>query len=424
MKRIPITELPNYIGKKVKICGWIEDKRIVGKVMFLTIRQGLETIQVTLKKTGNEDLWRDVEEITRQSSVVIVGNVRKFGNKLEIIPESVKVVGLSKTPLPLDPSGRVPALLNTILDSRALSIRIPHIYAIFSIRSKVTNLIRDFFANTKGFIEIHTPKIIASGTEGGADLFPVEYFNRTAYLAQSPQLYKEQLMLGFDGVFEIAPYFRAEKSHTRKHLNEFISVDLEISFANYKDAMNVLEELVNYVLENIIETAQKEIQILGHRPPSPPGKIPILTYDDSLEILHKSGYEFEWGEDLDSDALRVISKEIGDFFFIIDWPWRSKPFYIKRKGDKLTESFDLMYREIELSSGGTREHNVDQLKKNLSDKGLDPSIFEFHTKFYNYGMPPHAGFGLGLDRFLLVITGRENIREVVLYPRDPERLEP
>lgn len=424
MNRIPIHEVPNYIGKSVVICGWVEDKRVIGKVIFLTLRQGLDTVQVTIKRGENGDLWSLAENVPRQSSIIVKGIVREFNNKIEIVPDDIDLVGIARPPLPLDPSGRVPALLNTILDSRALSTRIPIIHSIFSLRSKVTNLMREFFIKERGFMEVHTPKIIASGTEGGADLFPLKYFDREAYLAQSPQLYKEQLMLGFDAVFEIAPYFRAEKSHTRRHLNEFISVDLEVAFADYRDIMKTLEELMNYLLENIRSLGKREFELLNHTPPSPPGEIPTITYDEAVDILLNSGYEIRWGDDLDTGALRIISSKIGDFYFIIDWPWENKPFYIRRKAERITESFDLMYRDIELSSGGTREHIRKELEKNLIEKGLDPKVFEFHTKFYDYGMPPHAGFGLGLDRLMLLITGRENIREVVLYPRDPERLEP
>jgi aspartyl-tRNA synthetase len=188
--------------------------------------------------------------------------------------------------------------------------------------------------------------------------------------------------------------------------------------------MKTLEELMNYLLENIRSLGKREFELLNYTPPSPPGEIPIITYDEAIDILLNSSYEIRWGDDLDTGALRIISSKIGDFYFIIEWPWENKTFYIRSKAEKITESFDLMYRDIELSSGGTREHIRKELENNLIEKGLDPKVFEFHTKFYDYGMPPHAGFGLGLDRLMLLITGRENIREVVLYPRDPERLEP
>jgi len=419
--RVKTYDIAKFIGKRVEVCGWIEDKRQLGKIVFLTLRDDSGKVQVTIK--SNSKFWELANKVPRQSAIIVRGLVNKYQSTIEIIPDEVEVLAKAKHPLPLDPSGRVPALLATILDSRALSLRIPQINAIFKLRSKVTNLIHKFFSEVKGCVQVHTPKIISSGTEGGADLFEIDYFGKEAYLAQSPQLYKEQLMLAFSCVYEIAPYFRAEKSHTRKHLNEFISVDFEMAFTNYRGVMKVLEELINYVLRYIREEGKDEFEILNVDPPEPPGEIPIVTYDDAYNKLVNMGYEINWGEDLPGDTLKEISREIGDFYFVIDWPWEAKPFYIRRKG-KITESFDLMYRDIELASGGTREHIKEELEKNMRDKGLNISNFEYHLKFFDYGMPPHAGFGLGLDRLMLVITGRTNIREVVLYPRDPERVSP
>jgi len=419
--RIRLDEARRHLGERVEACGWVEDKREVGRFIFLTLRDGYGKVQVTVRRGSG--LWEVASRVPRQSAVVVRGRLGEYMGTLEIVPDELEVVGEAKHPLPLDPSGRTQAQLSTILDARPLSIRIPEVNAIFRLRGKVTNLIRRFFAEVKGFVEVHTPKIIASGTEGGADLFPVDYFGREAYLAQSPQLYKEQLMLGFMGVFEIAPYFRAEKHHTRRHLNEFISVDVEMAYTDYRGVMEVLEELINYVMRGIREVGVDELGILGYTPPEPPGRIPVLTYEEVLDRAARLGYSVEWGEEPPAEALARISEDVGDFYFIIDWPWEAKPFYIRRRG-RLSESFDLMYRDLELSSGGTREHVRSELERNMVEKGLDPRKFEFHLKFFDYGMPPHAGFGLGLDRLMLVVTGRSNIREVVLYPRDPTRLTP
>lgn len=421
MIRIRTSEINNFVGENVEICGWVEDKRELSKVIFITVRDGYGKVQVTVRR--NTSLWEAADKLPRQSAVLVRGRLDRYGGVIELIPEKIEVVGLAKHPLPLDPSGRVPAGLSTILDSRALSLRIPEIQAIFRLRSKVTNLIRKFFSEVKDCVEVHTPKIIASGTEGGADLFSFKYFDQTAFLAQSPQLYKEQLMLGLRCVYEIAPYFRAEKSHTSRHLNEFISIDFEMAFTDYFGVMEVLEELINFILKNIREIGKEEFNILKYRPPNPPGKIPIFTYDDILNRLSKIGKHVEWGEDIPGEMLLELADIASGFYYIINWPWRAKPFYIKRRGEH-SESFDLMYRNIELSSGGTRENIREELEMNLMEKGLDLDAFEYHLKFFDYGMPPHAGFGLGLDRLMLVISGKKNIREVVLYPRDPDRLMP
>jgi len=207
-------------------------------------------------------------------------------------------------------------------------------------------------------------------------------------------------------------------------MNEFISVDLEVAFADYMEVMKILEKLINYILEEIKRVGRYEFEVLDYTPPEPPGKIPIITYKDLLKVLSSLNINVKWGEEPTPSDLRKIHNKLPNFYFITDWPWDTKPFYIKRKEGGLSESFDLMYKDLELASGGTREHRAEYLKRNIIDKGLNLEQFEFHLKFFEYGMPPHAGFGLGLDRLMLVITGRSNIREVVLYPRDPERLIP
>ena len=229
--------------------------------------------------------------------------------------------------------------------------------------------------------------------------------------------------MGLGMVFEIAQYYRAEKSHTRKHLTEFTSVDFEGAYINYDGAMDVLTDYINYILERIPREGKEQYEILKYTPPDPPGKIKKIKYSDAIHVIRKEGIDIKWGDDLDSESLSILGGRIGGFYYIIDWPWTLKPFYIMRKGD-LSESFDLMYKELELSSGGTREHRYKELRRNIIEKGLDATSFEYHLRHYKYGMPPHAGFGLGLDRLMLILTGRENIREVVLYPRDPETIVP
>ncbi len=421
-ERTHISKAIEKIGEKVTIYGWIEDKRIVGGVAFLTVRDPSGLIQVTIKKDMNRELFMKASAIPRQSVVKIGGLVRQFGSKVEIIPNFIHVLSIAKHPLPIDPTGRTEASIHKLLQNRPLSLRIPEINAIFRLRAITKQVIREFFIN-KGFVEVDTPKIIATATEGGANLFEVNYFGKPAYLAQSPQLYKEQLTMGFDGVFEIAQFYRAEKSHTRRHLTEFTSVDLEVAFADYNDIMNILEEMIKYIFTEVPRRGHKELNILNYTPPPPPDTIPRITYNEAIEIIREGGVDIKWGSDIDGEALEVLAEKHPGFYYIIDWPWDSKPFYIMRKGD-LSESFDLMLGRLELSSGGTREHRYDHLRRNIKEKNLNVESFEYHTRFYKFGMPPHAGFGLGLDRLMTILTGRENIREVVLYPRDPETITP
>jgi len=419
--RIKLNDISKYIGKKIRIFGWIEDKRILGNIIFLTVRDGWGKTQITVKKE-NRSIYNLALATRRQSIIEVTGYVNKFNNTIEIIPSKYMILSEAEHPLPIDPTGRTPTALSKLIEYRPLSLRIPEVNSIFKIRSIALKLTREFFY-TIGATEINTPKIISTATEGGADLFKVKYFNKDAYLAQSPQLYKEEMTMGLGYVFEIAQFYRAEKSHTRKHLTEFTSVDFEGAYLDYNDVMDILTEYIRYILSKIREEGEEYYKLIGYNPPQPPKEIKRIKYSDIIRIIKDEGGDIRWGEDIDSDALKILNRRIRGFYFIIDWPWTLKPFYIMRMGD-VSQSFDLMYNTLELSSGGTREHRYTELKKNIAEKGLDTSSFEYHLKHFRYGMPPHAGFGLGLDRLMLVLTGRENIREVVLYPRDPETIVP
>jgi len=273
---------------------------------------------------------------------------------------------------------------------------------------------------------VHTPRIIASATEGGAALFPVSYYEKEAYLAQSPQLYKEQLVIDFEKVFEIGPFFRAEESHTRRHISEFVSIDIEQAFATAEDVMEVLEQIVHYICEVVNARCKKELKILKHKVEVPEKPFRRFTYDEILQELKKERVEIPWGEDIPTPAFRTVGKLHPYFYWITDWPTKSKPFYLKPRSDKpkLCAAFDLMWRWIELASGGTRVDSKDLLVKRLKEQGLNPDSFKFHLQAFDYGMPPHAGWALGLERFAMMLTGKHNIREVTLFPRDRFRLTP
>jgi aspartyl-tRNA synthetase len=275
-------------------------------------------------------------------------------------------------------------------------------------------------------MEVFTPRIIVSATEGGSALFPVAYFTREAFLAQSPQLYKEQLILDFEKVFEIGPFFRAEESHTRRHLSEFISMDIEKAFANAEDVMKILEELIHHISKDVALKCERELELLDHTIKIPEIPFKRLTYNKILEELETEKIHIPWGEDIPTTAYRALGKLHPYYYFITDWPTKTKAFYIQPKdgNPELSEGFDLMWHWVELSSGGTRIHSKDLLIKRLSEQGLSPESFKTHLQTFDYGMPPHAGWGLGLARLIMVLTGVKNIREVVLFPRDQFRLTP
>jgi aspartyl-tRNA synthetase len=297
--------------------------------------------------------------------------------------------------------------------------------SIFKLRHHVLQSLRKILS-AKKFLEITTPKIIGSASEGGANLFSLDYFGKTAYLAQSPQLYKEQMTIGLERVFEISNFYRAENSHTGRHLTEFTSIDIEAAFMDYDDVMDILESLVLKVYKFTSENCKKEQEVIGHTIEVPASPFERITYNDCIEELKKEGEKIEFGDDLLDSHLRIIGKNHPGFYFLIDWPMKLKPFYIKEKDEDatLSRSFDLQYGFLELSSGGTRLHDAEILKARLKEQGLDPAQFTDHLKTFDWGMPPHSGWGMGLDRLMTILIGVDNVREVVLYPRDPDRLSP
>jgi aspartyl-tRNA synthetase len=332
---------------------------------------------------------------------------------------------VSQQPLPLDITGRTKAEIDVRLDSRVLDLRREENQAIFRVQHAALSAIRGFLSK-EGFMEVFTPRIIVSATEGGSALFPVAYFTREAFLAQSPQLYKEQLILDFEQVFEIGPFFRAEESHTRRHLSEFISVDIEKAYANAGDVMNVLEKLVHHVSKEVAAKCERELGLLNHEIKVPKLPFKRLTYSKVLEELEEEKIHINWGEDIPTTAYRALGKLHPYYYFMTDWPTKTKAFYIQPQDEnpELSEGFDLMYHWMELSSGGTRIHDKELLMKRLSSQGLSTESFKTHLQTFDYGMPPHAGWGLGLARLVMVLTGIKNIREVVLFPRDQLRLTP
>ena len=411
-------------GQDVLFGGWVVDLRKLGKMAFLTVRDVTGMCQVIVKG----DSMTLLEGLNRQSVVRISGKVQASKAKdfdFEVSAIEIQILAKAEYPLPIDPIGRLESDIDNRLNSRALDMRNQKTASIFKLRSQVLASIRETLINKK-FIEINTPKIIGSASEGGADLFGLDYFGKQAYLAQSPQLYKEQMTIGLERVFEISSFYRAEKSHTGRHLSEFTSVDIEAAMMDYTDVMDILESIVIDVFKNTSENSKTEQQEIGHEIKVPNSPFERVTYTQALEELSGLDIKIEFGEDLQDAHLRSLGEKHSGFFFLTDWPMKLKPFYIHEKDDDptLSRSFDLQYGYLELSSGGRRLHDPEQLKVRLKEQDLDPSSFEEHLKTFGWGMPPHSGWGMGLDRLMTVLVGIDNVREVVLYPRDPDRLKP
>jgi len=413
------------VGQKVIFGGWIEDLRKLGKMTFLTVRDVTGLTQVIVK---DDDVAKEVEGITRQSVIRVEGAVQETKARdfeCEVKAEKIDVLANAVHPLPIDPIGRLESNIDNRLNARALDMRNQRTASIFKIRHHVLASLRKTFAEKK-FIEITTPKLIGSASEGGANLFSLPYFDKEAYLAQSPQLYKEQMTIGLERVYEIASFYRAEKSHTGRHLSEFTSIDIEAAFMDYTDVMDVLESLVVDVYKYTAENCKKEQETLRIEIKVPSVPFERITYSQVLEELKAEGEDLKFGDDLLDSHLRIVGKKHPGFFFLTDWPMKLKPFYIREKDDNpdISRSFDLQFGFLELSSGGTRLHDPEKIKERLKEQGLDPTQFENHLQAFDWGMPPHAGWGMGLERLLTTLMGIDNVREVILYPRDPDRLTP
>ena len=444
------------LDQEVTVSGFMEANRGKGAICFVDLRDGTGMTQVFLKKDNiGEDELDMVQRMTRESTLQFTGIVSqkrppkvKEGEPVpppayEVIASSVHVIARAEAPLPLGVTDTVHVALDTRLDNRFLDLRRTHVNAMFHLRGKILQYGREALIQ-EGFFETHTPKIVATATEGGTDLFPMMYFDTPAFLNQSPQLYKQLCMSGgLERVFEVGPAFRAEKHDTYRHLNEFISFDIECSWANDEDVMGVLERMIHHMWKSVAEDAESQAYIhaiydyratQGEEPIEvivPELPFPRLSYCDAIETIQRKGGTIEWGDDIDAENSDLLAEDLPQFYFLPRWPMDLKPFYIHHvegedgsTGRQLSRGFDLNFGRDELTSGGQREHRMDVLIENLKAMDLNPEEFEFYVAGFRHGVPPHAGWGLGVERILMKLTGAKNVRETVLFPRDRRRVSP
>jgi len=422
---------PEMAGSEVLLAGWAHEIRDLGGVCFLVLRDRKGLVQVTLvKKMVDREMFKNVRSISRESVVQVKGEVKsepKAPRGFEILPKVIQVLSAAEVPLPLDPTEKVECELDTRLDSRFMDIRRSCVLASFEIEGAALQAIRDYFYGLS-ITEVFTPKIVVAATEGGTDLFPISYFEKEAFLNQSPQLYKQILMAsGMDRVFEIGPIFRAEEHDTRRHLNEAISIDIEIGFVDDDEVMNILEGTIVSAYRHVEENCKRQLEVLGIDLRVP--KIPFrrITYTEALELA-KDGRNVPmlWGDDLDTETEKFLGETIGEHYFLTEWPSSIKPYYTLpfEANPEVCHGFDLMHPRMELASGAQRVHDYQMLENRIRDKGLEPGSFEFYLDAFRYGMPPHAGWGLGLSRLVMTMLDLENIRDAVIFPRDRTRLVP
>ncbi|MCR4428113.1 MAG: aspartate--tRNA(Asn) ligase [Caldiserica bacterium] len=430
MKKTDSRSLKSFIGEKVILEGWVHRIRDMGAFAFLLLRDPWDVIQVVVPQAET------VRDIPLESAVRIQGEVISEPRA----PQGFEVHSLSISLL--SPAIEIPPFelnkkdlevsLSLILDHRPLSLRHPKQRAIFRIEGEFVNSFRNFLRQ-EGFTEIFSPKIVATGTEGGASLFPIDYLGKKAYLAQSPQFYKQMMVGVFGRVFEVGHVYRAEPHATSRHINEYLSLDYEMGFIeNEQDVMKVETRLLAYALSRIKENCAREIELLKAKIPDPPEEIPQLTLAQAKEVLRKEfGKDLNEEDDLDPEGEKFLSefalKEFkSEFLFLTSYPVSLRPMYAMpdRENPSLTRSFDLLFRGMEVTTGGQRIHEYQMLVSNIRKFGLDPDVFGFYLEPFKFGMPPHGGLAIGAERITARLLGLENIRQACLFPRDVNRLTP
>lgn len=432
MERVLSLETKKYIGKKVRVCGWVNSRRDHGKIVFLDLRDRSGILQVVapakLAEDIKEEFVLEVEGEIKERPKEMVNPKIATGN-LELKAEKIKVLAKAQK-LPFDLKN-LKLSLPKLLDYRPLTLKNEKIRAIFKIQEEI---IDSFRRNCKkmGFFEFQSPTIVASATEGGAELFPVNYYGKKAFLAQSPQLYKQILVSAFERVFTVCKAFRAEPSMTTRHLSEYISLDCEMGFINsWEDLMDTCETLLKNIFQDLEKNCQKELEIWQAKVPEIRNKIPRLKLIEAQEIIFERTKKDKRGNlDLDpEDEIEICKfakeKYNCELIFITHFPTSKRPFYTfpDPKDPEYTLSFDLLFRGLEIVTGGQRINDYKMLLNNMRKFGLKPESFKYYLQAFKYGMPPEGGFAFGAERLTKQILGLENIREASLFPRDMQRID-
>ncbi len=414
-------------GKYIVLAGWVHEVRETAKITFLVLRDSTGLVQIIAKKGNVSDKVIKSLSLPKESVIMVKGKVKKNSEAkkgFEIIPEEITDLNPLSRQIPFEVTGKVPAEIDVRLNHRQIDLRRLESNAIFKIESTILQSFRNFLVS-KDFREIRPPTLVAEATEGGAEVFAVEYFERDAFLAQSPQLYKQLALVGgFDKVFMIVPAFRAEKSNTTFHLTESTQMDIELAFADNEDVIKLLSEVVVHIIEQVIKHNSEDLKTLGVELEVP--KVKTITYTESIKALNTKGENLKMGDDLSRETEEKLQKIYGDAIIVKDYPRSIRAFYSMPKEDdpELTKSYDFIYKGLEISSGAQRIHDPEMLTESIKLKGLNPESFAFYIDAFREGAPPHAGWSIGLERLAMKITGVKNIRECALFPRDRKRLTP
>jgi nondiscriminating aspartyl-tRNA synthetase len=428
--------IAKMLGEKVTVRGWVHDVRLLGGISFVLVRNSEGIVQVTVpKKAVAKEVADKVASLHPEDVVSCTGLVKEAKvarNGFEIIPEEIEVISASATPLPLDPRGVTDANIDTRLNWRTLDLRRPEVQAIFHIQDALLEGM-EAYLRSKGFLRIFTPSILGGISEGGAEVFKTDYYGRPAFLRQDPQLHRQLAIAGGLGkVYDLGPSWRAELSHTPRHMSEHRTIAPELSFIqDERDTMRAEEAMLVSGIRRANEKCQRELDALQLDLDEAATPFPELSFPEVYETLEKLGHRLAREKDLDRESERLLTdfvkREYGsDYFFVNRFPSSVKPFYVMHVDDEpeFARSVDLVYKGLELSSGGQREHRHEKVLEQITQKGMDPQGLMWFTEPFRYGVPPHGGFSLGIERLTASLLGIENVKEAALFPRDPERLQP
>lgn len=430
------SDLKAKIGKEVTIQGWVHDVRVLGGISFVLLRNVRGIVQIAApKKSVSASLTDLISGLHQEDVILCVGTVKESSaarTGFEVIPSSIEVISKAATPLPLDPRGVTPTSLDTRLEWRSLELRRPETAAVFKIENALVQGF-EYFLQKEGFIRAFTPSIIGGVSEGGSEVFKVDYYGKEAFLRQDPQLHRQLTIAGgFDRVYDLGTNWRAELSHTPRHLSEHRTVAPEMAFiSDERDIMRLEEEMVVHGIKRAVEDCGQELALLKKDLSPPKTPFPEIDFPEVYGILEGMHKRLPRDQDLDEESKDLLATYVKEkfgqeFFFVNRFPSKPKPFYIMRVDDdpEFARSTDFFLGSLELSSGGQREHRHDRIMAQIKEMGMNAKSLQWFTEPFRYGVPPHGGYSFGIERFTARLLGMENIKEAVLFPRDPERLIP
>jgi aspartyl-tRNA synthetase len=433
---LPITEIRSRIGQTIRVSGWVHDVRLLGGISFVLLRNREGIIQLAVpKKVVTKEVLETVTSLHPEDVIISVGTVKESKiarNGFEIIPQTITVVSTSATPLPLDPRGVTDANLDTRLEWRTLDLRRPESTAVFKVEAALIFGMESYLREN-GFLQVFTPSILGGISEGGSEVFKIDFYGRPAFLRQDPQLHRQLAIAGGLGrVYDLGPNWRAELSHTPRHISEHRTIAPEMSFIDdERDTMRVEEGLIVSGIRAVIKACGPELDLLKISLEEPKTPFPELAFPEIYATLEGLGRRLPEDQDLDRESEKLLSDHVkresgSDFFFVNRFPSKIKPFYVMRVDEtpRYARSVDLLYKGLELSSGGQREHRHSKIIDQIHDKGMDEEGLKWFTEPFRYGVPPHGGFSLGIERFTAQMLNIGSIKEAALFPRDPDRLQP